>query len=94
MIIKECAYCSHETIIGTKAENPTCNLFPKEENQGKLSYRFEFVPCESIPIANCPYKLFMCGKINKEELNKRIMEIQKERNNNAKKNIHTKRTNN
>ena len=79
MIIKECAYCSHETIIGTKAINPTCNLFYKEENKGKLSYRFEFVPCENIPIANCPYKLFMCGKIDKEELNKRIMEIQKER---------------
>lgn len=73
MIIKECAYCSHETI------NPTCNLFPKEENKGKLSYRFEFVPCENIPIANCPYKLFMRGKIDKEELNKKIMEIQKER---------------
>ena len=62
-----------------------------EENKGKLSYIFEFVPCENIPISNCPYKLFICGKIDKEELNKRIMEIQKERSNNATKNIHTKR---
>lgn len=68
MIIKECAYCN--------SEKQTCNLFPKYYDQ---IGNYRFVPCENIPIANCPYKLFMCGKIDKEELNKRIMEIQKER---------------
>ena len=72
MIINECAYCSHETIMGTKKENPTCNLFPKEEYKGTLNYRFEFVPCAAIQIAECPYKLFVLKNINTEELNKRI----------------------
>jgi hypothetical protein len=58
MIIKECAYCNFETIIGAKKEHPTCNLFYKEQNKGKLSYRYEFIPCEVIAIENCPYKLF------------------------------------
>lgn len=64
MIVKECAFCSKETLLGNPSEG-TCNL----------SYNgMKFFECESIPISQCPYKLFICGKIDKEELNKRIKE--------------------
>jgi hypothetical protein len=50
-------------------------LFYKEENKGKLSYRYEFIPCEVIAIENCPYKLFYSKRIDAEELNKQIKQI-------------------
>ena len=69
MKIKECAYFieepEHVNSYGT------CNLFPIES---KVETRFLY--CECISISKCPYKLFMLGKIDKEELNKRIMELQ------------------
>ena len=79
MEIKECAYISFETLIGTHKEKGTCNLFYEEENKGKLSYRFKFKPCDSISVEQCPYKLFQVGKIDKEELNKKILNILNEK---------------
>lgn len=60
MIIKECAFI--------RTGNDTCNLFPE------LKPLFHFIECETIPISKCPYKLFKTGKIDKEELNKKIQE--------------------
>lgn len=67
MIIKECAFCSKETLWGDPSEG-VCNL----------SYDgTRFYECETVAISKCPYKLFMIGKIDKEELNKRIKERMK-----------------
>lgn len=79
MEIKECAYINFETIIGTPKNVGTCNLFFDEENKGKLSYRFKFKTCNCISIEQCPYKLFQVGKIDKEELNKKILNILNEK---------------
>ena len=68
MEIKECAYCSKDTIWGFPSKG-SCNLFPETYNTVG-NYRFNL--CEEIPISKCPYKLFSLGKIDKEELNKRI----------------------
>lgn len=68
MKIKECAYYTEETLIGTLS-NGTCNLFPKYE-----ILKYKFIDCEIIPISKCPYKLFKTGKIDKEQLNKLIQE--------------------
>ena len=69
MKIGQCAFFSKETLIGTPSVG-TCNLFPKEE------IRFSrFIPCESIPIGKCPYKMFKKGFITKEELNNKINEV-------------------
>ena len=65
MIIKECAYCSKTTLIGTPSEGE-CNL----SFDG-----VRFYGCETIANAKCPYKLFACGEIDKEELNKQINKI-------------------
>lgn len=69
MIIKECAYFlkqpEHVNSYGT------CNLFPIKS---KLELRFLY--CECIPSGKCPYKMYMAKLIDKEELNKRIKEIQ------------------
>ena len=65
MIIKECAYCSKTTLIGTPSEG-ICNLSFDGER---------FYGCETIANSKCPYKLFACGEIDKEELNKQINKI-------------------
>jgi hypothetical protein len=70
MKITECAYYMNESLIGSPAEH--CSLFPQVYSPLK-DYRF--IPCVAVPISKCPYKLFMLGKIDKEELNKRIMEL-------------------
>ena len=67
MIIKECAYYMNESLIGSPAEH--CRLFPQVYSPLK-DYRF--IPCVAVSISKCPYKLFMLGKIDKEELNKRV----------------------
>jgi phage FluMu protein Com len=68
MKVKECAYFSNETIIGTPAEN--CNLFPQYDLG---SYRF--IGCEQVPILKCPYKKFLNKLISKEELNVEINKV-------------------
>lgn len=70
MQIKECAYFMNESLIGTPAEN--CNLFPEKNT---LSYRF--IECEQVPISKCPYKQFVLGMIDKEDLNKKINEVRR-----------------
>ena len=85
MIIKECAHICFKDLWDMPSEG-TCNLFPDCYPNGWLR---RFIPCVAISISKCPYKLFAVGKIDKEELNKRIMEIQKERNKQcSEKHIH------
>lgn len=52
----------------------TCNLFPAEDKRHAITC-VTFRKCEQVPISECPYKLYNIGKIDKEELNKRIMEL-------------------
>ena len=72
MKVKECAFFSCKDLHGNISEG-TCNLFPEES---KVMLRY--IQCNVIPISKCPYKMYIKGLIDKEELNKRIEEIQKD----------------
>ena len=65
MILEKCAFCGKETLIGTPSKG-ICNLFYDG---------IRFYECENIAILKCPYKLYACGEIDKEELNKQINKI-------------------
>ena len=69
MKIDNCNFCCHETLLGLPS-NGLCSLLPEYYNNG-LDYRF--LECEQIPMIKCPYKLYVNGFIDKEELNKRVM---------------------
>ena len=51
MKISNCPYIHYTTIMDTKGEGH-CNLYC-EDKYGNI----RFVPCESIPISKCEYKL-------------------------------------
>ena len=69
MKITECAYYWTQERGNSYG---TCNLFPYEEKRHSINC-ITFRKCEAVPISECPYKLYNIGKIDKEELNKRIM---------------------
>lgn len=71
MKITECAYFNKKE---RGVSYGTCDLFPQEEKRYSINC-VTFRKCEAVPISECPYKLYNIGKIDKEELNKRIMEL-------------------
>ena len=68
MFIKECAYfCKYPEHINSYG---SCNLFPV-----RTKCETRFLQCEAIAITKCPYKMYVAKRIDKEELNKRVMRL-------------------
>lgn len=57
MKMSNCPYICFVSLLGDKSDG-TCNLYPKEKNR-----HIQFVPCESIPISKCKFKL---SRVNAE----------------------------